>query len=227
MVLFVHAARTISIGPVPFARSGRIFRLCPERVYWTAAALEQAGRPVHIVAPYDDTKFGMWSDGKTVQMFTRVLKDVMPQVERHLVVEKRIIQGFSMGGFGTMLLGLRHPELFSRILVWDGALHSWETLTPFIAKGQFGNSVSIFEENSPWKAAEACPDKAVPILIFVGRMQATLAYGRRFYKHLQDSGMQRVTFLETDLPHCLQPFVEHHGHRAIAFLFSEVDEVTK
>ncbi|CAE7593018.1 unnamed protein product [Symbiodinium natans] len=204
--------------------AGEIFAFVRKEVYWTAAALEQAGKSVHIVAPHDVTKFGMWADGKKVRMATSVMNDVMPHAERGLVIEKRCIQGFSMGGFGAALLGLRRPDLFSGIVSWDGALHSWETLTrnrAFIARDQFDNSEAMFDENSPWKAAEACPNKNMPVLILVGSMPATLEYGRRFHKHLEDSGMQQITLVETGLIHSLQPFLAAHGQQATRFLFGD------
>ena len=200
------------------------FAFVRKEVYWIAATLEQAGKAVHVVAPHDSTKFGMWADGKAAKMFTAVLKDVMAHAERHLAIEKRFVQGFSMGGFGAALLGLRRPDLFSRVVIWDGALHSWETLTQnraFIARDQFDNSEVLFNENLPWKAAEDCPNKALPVLLLVGCMPATSEYGRTFHKHLQLVGMQHVTFVQTEFPHSLQPFLAAHGQQAINFLHQE------
>ena len=45
-----------------------------------------------------------------------------------------------MGGFGAAVLGLKYQETFSKIIIWDGAIHDWETLLKsrgFIAKNQF------------------------------------------------------------------------------------------
>ncbi|GAB5521249.1 MAG: alpha/beta hydrolase family protein [Rhodothermales bacterium] len=59
------------------------------------------------------------TDGKPHQWETYVVQEVVGHVEQHFRTietrEGRAIAGFSMGGYGAMMLGLRNPEVFGFI----------------------------------------------------------------------------------------------------------------
>ena len=77
-------------------------------------------------------KNGIRIDGNEFQIETNVIQHLIPHIEKnynvHTSREKRAVMGFSMGGFGAMLYGLKHPDMFSCAVSLDGALHSRETL---------------------------------------------------------------------------------------------------
>ncbi len=55
-----------------------------------------------------------------------IIKDIIPYVEKHCrtipLRRARAIAGLSMGGYGAMFLGLKHPDLFTAIGAFSGAL---------------------------------------------------------------------------------------------------------
>ncbi len=55
-----------------------------------------------------------------------IIKDIIPYVEKHYrtipLRRARAIAGLSMGGYGAMFLGLKHPDLFAAIGAFSGAL---------------------------------------------------------------------------------------------------------
>ncbi|MBZ5565326.1 MAG: esterase family protein, partial [Acidobacteriia bacterium] len=55
-----------------------------------------------------------------------IIKDIIPYVEKHYrtipLRRARAITGLSMGGYGAMFLGLKHPDLFAAIGAFSGAL---------------------------------------------------------------------------------------------------------
>lgn len=55
-----------------------------------------------------------------------IIRDLIPYVDTHYRTvgarEGRAIAGLSMGGYGAMTLGLRHPDLFAAIASMSGAL---------------------------------------------------------------------------------------------------------
>jgi S-formylglutathione hydrolase FrmB len=88
---------------------------------------EAAKLPVIIVLPEGDKSFyvnhhedakARWEDYITKDVVEYADKNFRTQADR----EHRGISGLSMGGYGAMVLGLRHPELFASIASHSGAL---------------------------------------------------------------------------------------------------------
>lgn len=120
------------------------------------AAMAATGREFIVVAPDSDTKMGgsMYSDSVTVGNFeTFTAKDLIAYIDSHYRTiakrESRGIFGHSMGGYGTLRIGMKHPELYSAIYAMnpccltprpmsaeEGA--KFEKMTPEqVAKGDF------------------------------------------------------------------------------------------
>jgi S-formylglutathione hydrolase FrmB len=99
-----------------------------------AAVLEQlfasGVKPFVVVAPNGesgsrpDTEWADSVDGK-VKLESYIVNHLVPAVEgRHRRDRAhRAVAGFSMGGFGAMNLGLRHPDLFGQIVSIAGYYH--------------------------------------------------------------------------------------------------------
>jgi S-formylglutathione hydrolase FrmB len=120
------------------------------------AAMAATGREFIVVAPDSDTKMGgsMYSDSVTVGNFeTFTTKDLIAYVDSHYRTiakrESRGLFGHSMGGYGTLRIGMKHPELYSAIYAMNpccltprpmapGEGRKFEILTPDqVAKGDF------------------------------------------------------------------------------------------
>jgi len=168
--------------------------------------------PTIIVAPYDGFGFSMWSDSSSghEMVETQIVAELMPKIEQGYAVsgsrEATSIQGFSMGGFGALKIGLKYPDRFARVTSWDGAVHSWETLSSSrasIVENMFASEAD-FDRHSPWKMAEtlaANPDGVRPkITLFSGRMEAPATYTAAFQEHLTSLGIE-FRFSTADCPH--------------------------
>ena len=195
-----------------------------------AAAMEKAVDegiidPMIIVCPVDPTKFSMWADsfdGKTM-MSSFVIKDLMTHIDStyRTIAEKngRALQGFSMGGYGAALNGFKHHELFNAIIIWDGALHDWNTLTTnrasiFTAMFQ---SEEYFTEWSPFEWATRSADAEIDLFMVVGTMEATRDFASRYKPHLKSTGRQ-FTYYDSTCPHNLFCMTEELGTEAFTFL---------
>lgn len=199
-------------------------------VKWTAQQNELFHSfPVIIVAPCDPSLFSMWADGKKTKTCTIVFEDIMPFIESKYNVDttKRYLQGFSMGGFGAAAWAFKFQDMFRKVIIWDGALHDFATLTEsraFIAKNQFDDNPRLFDPWSPWKLTSKASDRGIigltPIFMVSGSMRATKDFGERFSDHLKALGAN-LDYIETEFPHSLKPFVEKHGQRAFAFLAND------
>ena len=89
-----------------------------------AAALEEAVESeltdaAIIVAPHDPFGLSMWSDSKdgAQPAETMFIQELIPHIDTEYrtpaVRSGRVVQGFSMGGFGAATSAVKYPELFS------------------------------------------------------------------------------------------------------------------
>jgi S-formylglutathione hydrolase FrmB len=94
------------------------------------AAFAGGAAPFVVVAPngrsdlHPDTEWADSTDGK-VMLETFIVETVIPAVEGDHPRDRahRAIAGHSMGGYGAMNLGLRHPDLFGQIVSIAGYYH--------------------------------------------------------------------------------------------------------
>ncbi|NLE00548.1 MAG: prolyl oligopeptidase family serine peptidase [Fibrobacter sp.] len=100
---------------------------------------------------YSDSKDG------TVKCETTIMNELIKHIDATYRTKadraQRAIEGISMGGFGTLMLGFKHPETFSSLATYDAALVTWDTLSQqtfdkSIPNGIFGNDRNYFNENS-------------------------------------------------------------------------------
>lgn len=112
---------------------------------------------VIIVFPdgYNDS---FWADSKdgSKPAETNLIKELIPRIDSlYRTIPNRahrIVQGFSMGGFGAAKCVSKYPELFSSAVLYDAALVTWNQLRllfPSISSGIFGNDESYFNQFSP------------------------------------------------------------------------------
>ncbi|MCP4306354.1 MAG: hypothetical protein GY788_16110 [bacterium] len=177
-------------------------------------------QPMIIVAPHDAHGMTMWSDG-SIDMARQVTRDLIPHIDQTwrtiATRDSRAIQGFSMGGFGAATLGMKYQELFSGIIVWDGALHDWETLTagrPSIARDQFGGSEATFLPWSPWALAEETQLNVTPVMVVSGAMAG---WADKYVDHLKRNGVE-VSRLAANCGHDLFCMENQFGREAFRFI---------
>jgi S-formylglutathione hydrolase FrmB len=121
------------------------------------AAMAATGREFIVVAPDNDTLLhgSMYSDSVTVGNFeTFNTKELVGYIDSHYRTiakrESRGLFGHSMGGYGTLRLGMKHPDLYSAIYAMNPCClmprpfnaeegRKYEALTPeMLKKADFG-----------------------------------------------------------------------------------------
>jgi enterochelin esterase-like enzyme len=85
--------------------------------------------------------------------------ELIPVVERRIAVTKRVVLGWSMGGYGALLAAERHPELFRAVIAASPAL--WTTAAA-TAAGAF-DSVDDYSRNSVFSALHALDSLTVHV----------------------------------------------------------------
>lgn len=195
-----------------------------------AAMMQNVIGPVIVVFPngYTDS---FWADsiGGDKPAETDVVSQLIPYVDANFRTiptrGARIIEGFSMGGFGATKFYSKFPDLFAACVEYDGALVTWSTMIqshPSLASGIFGGSEAYFNQFSPWHWTTAnAPTLSTgsPIRMVVG----LLAPGnRQFRDHLGSLNIP-VDYIETTCEHELGCLLTSQGLNSAAFIAAHLD----
>jgi len=157
--------------------------------------------PMIIVFP-NGLRNGMWCDSKDgrTPIETILMKEVIPDVDATFRTipsrTGRIIEGFSMGGYGAARLAFKHPDLFCAVSILGGGplqreLKKTPRATPRtreqILRRIYGGGQAYFRAQSPWVLAErhaASLRRGVLIRQCVGELDETLPSNRELHEHL-------------------------------------------
>lgn len=167
-----------------------------------------AGRiPPLIVVYANGLANGMWCDAASgLQPVESMLTaDLIPEVDARFrtlpEARARLVEGFSMGGYGAARMALLHPDLFGaasmlgagplqlEFLVEDPNLQPIEVRRRILAE-VYGNSQAIFAAQSPWQLAELHPPApGYRLRQIVGTLDFTLGRNRDFHTRLESLGI--------------------------------------
>lgn len=181
--------------------------------------------PMLVVFP-NGLASSMWCDSKdgAVPMETILIKELLPHLDatvRTLATRSgRIIEGFSMGGYGAARLGFKYPQLFAAVSILAGGPLDLDFAGPRatgnpaererILQRTFGGDLVYYRAQSPItlvaQQAEAVRGK-VRVRLAVGSRDNTGPLNRAYSDHLQQLHIAH-TFTE----------VPGVGHDALAVL---------
>lgn len=109
----------------------------------------------------NDSFYGDSFDGVR-RAHTNIIGEVLPYVDAHYRTiadrDERAVEGFSMGGFGASLYAAKHPELFSVVVEYAGALAQWDDLVQFqpqVAEGMYNDIEANWLPYSAWDVTES------------------------------------------------------------------------
>jgi enterochelin esterase-like enzyme len=174
--------------------------------------------PMILVFP-NGLPMGMWCDWKdgSVKLETMVIQELIPHIDRSFRTlakrEGRIIEGFSMGGYGAARLGFKHPQLFAAVsLLGAGPLQPDFNEAPRAGpRGRdqvlgtvYGNDMAYYRAQSPWLIAEQNAEKlrsALLIRQIIGDRDETLGFNREFKQHLDALKIPHAYRQLPDVPH--------------------------
>jgi len=172
------------------------------------AAIESGVLPPAIVVFPHGLPAGMWLDSRdgSTPIESILIKDLIPHVDSCLRTiaarEGRILEGFSMGGYGVARLGFRYPQMFAGVLMLAAGPLQPELLeTPRasaderarLMKTVYGDDMGYFREQSPWNNAvrAAKSGSLLPKLRqVVGTGDETYPANLEFHRHLLALGIE-------------------------------------
>jgi len=145
-------------------------------------------------------------------------KELVPRVDAAFRTiasrEGRLIEGFSMGGYGAARLGFKYPGVFGAVSILAGGPLDLEFKGPRAAakpeerkrilQTVYGGDMGFFRAQSPWVLAEqnaVAVRSKTRVRMATGARDFTLELNRRFSEHLKT----------LDIPHTftVPPGVDH------------------
>ena len=167
------------------------------------AAIEAGKTPPFLVVFVNGLVEGMyvdWNDG-SVPMETVIVKYLVPHIDgayRTIAMRGgRMLDGFSMDGYGAARLGFKHTDLFRAVsIVGAGPLQAELIQAPRAGRKRgaevlqevYGGDQEYFRSVSPRRIAEqnsAAITKGSLVRIVVGDRDETFAPNREFHEHLE------------------------------------------
>jgi len=190
-------------------------------------AMQRGAMPPAIVVFPNGLANGMycdWKDG-TVLVERVFIDDLIPHIDASYRTiasrEGRIIEGFSMGGYGAGRLGFAYPGLFRAVsMLGAGPVQRDFTYAP---RGErlreqllaevYGGDLGYFRQVSPWRLAEenaAEIRRTQSVRIAIGGDDTTLPANKLLHEHLEALG----------IPHeyTVVPGIEHQPGRLLPAL---------
>ncbi len=174
--------------------------------------------PMIMVFP-NGLPMGMWCDWKdgSVKLETMFIEELIPHIDRSFRTqakrEGRLIEGFSMGGYGAARLGFKHPQLFAAVsLLGAGPLQPDFNEAPRAGpRGRdqvlgtvYGGDMAFYRAQSPWLIAEQNAEKLRSGLLIrqiIGDRDETLGFNREFKQHLDALKIPHTYRQLPEIPH--------------------------
>lgn len=193
-----------------------------------AAAIEAGQAPPCLVVFVNGLVEGMyvdWKDG-SAPLETIIVKELVPHIDASYRTvasrEGRLLDGYSMGGYGAARLGFQYPELFRAISIMGGgplqadlldAPRAGRRRATEVLQRVYGGDPEHFRSVSPRVLAEQHADAIKHgslIRMVCGAQDETFANNRDFHEHLERLG----------IPHTwtVLPGVDHDPLRTLAGL---------
>lgn len=183
---------------------GGLAGIAPLSAFFDQAIREGKIPPMLIVFP-NGLATSMWCDSKDgkVPMETIVMKELVPHMDATFRTfakrEGRLIEGFSMGGYGAARLGLKYPKVFAAFSCLAGGPLDLEFAGPRaignpaererVLRDTFGGDLDDYRAKSPLTLAAQNADAVrgqVRIRIAAGLRDNTGPLNRAFSDHLTE-----------------------------------------
>ena len=172
-----------------------------------AAAIEAEKTPPCLVVFVNGMPTGMyvdWKDG-SAPIETVIVKELVPLIDatyRTIATrEGRMLDGYSMGGYGAARLGFKYPELFRAISIMGGGPLQTDLLAgpragrrraEEVLERVYGGDPGYFTSVSPRVLAEQHADAIMRgslVRQVCGEEDETFANNRDFHEHLERLGI--------------------------------------
>ena len=191
--------------------------------------------PVLVVFP-NGLANSLWVDWKdrSVPMETVVIKELIPHIDATFRTiasrDGRLIEGFSMGGYGAARLGFKYPDLFGSVSILAGgplqeefnvndAPRASPARAQVVLDAVDGGDQEYFKAQSPWRLAEQNADavRRLRIRQVVGENDSVLENNRKLHERLSRLNIPQTFIIAPVASHNLRSVLEALGERVWEF----------
>lgn len=197
-------------------------------------AIEAGRTPPFLVVFVNGMRLGMyvdWANG-AAPLETIIVHELVPHIVSNwrtvATREGRVLDGFSMGGYGAARLGFRYPERFATVsMLGAGPMQETLTRTPRASRRQvedllrdvYGDQAN-FRAVSPRRYAEenaAVIAHGSRLRLVIGDQDETLDHNRAFHDHLERLGIPHDWIVLPGVGHDAPNVLNSLGDRNWAF----------
>jgi S-formylglutathione hydrolase FrmB len=199
-------------------------------------AMEEGKIPPMLVVFPNGTAASMWcdsKDGKT-PVETILIKELIPHMDATFRTqakrEGRIIEGFSMGGYGAARLGFKHPQLFGAVSILAGGPLGLDFTGPRasanpaererILNDTFGGDLAYYRAQHPITIAQQQADAVrgnMRVRIAVGLRDNSGPLNRAYSDHLRQLRIEHEFVKVPDVDHDSIALLKGMGEENWAF----------
>ena len=191
----------------------------PEVASRFTAAIEAGTTPPCLVVFVNGLPEGMyvdWKDG-SAPLETMIVTELVPHIDASCRTvatrEGRLLDGYSMGGYGAARLGFKYPDLFRAVSIMGGgplqenlldAPRAGRRRAEEVLDRVYGGDPEYFRSVSPRELAERNTDaikKDSLIRIVCGDRDETFANNRDFHEHLERLGIPHTWIVLPGVDH--------------------------
>jgi poly(3-hydroxybutyrate) depolymerase len=193
------------------------------------AAIEAGSVPPCLVVFVNGLVEGMyvdWKDG-SAPLETIIVRELLPHVDATYRTvssrEGRVLDGYSMGGYGAARLGFSYPELFRGISIMGGgplqaelvqAPRAGRRRAEEVLQRVYGGDQEYFRSVSPRRIAELNAEKLKSGLVIrhvCGDRDETFQVNTEFHQHLERLGIPHSWRVLEGVEHNPQATIEQLG----------------
>jgi putative tributyrin esterase len=194
-----------------------------------------AGRHIVIVMPHGENSWYVNAVSDSAGPYEdALLTDLLPAVIRNFPIDttRMGIAGLSMGGYGALSLGLRHPHTFRFIGSLSGSLDVPFLIPDLERNGRaglkaslehiFGRDTTFWAAHAPFRLAASMPASDAPYFYLANGIQdeftrrlylyrdfADLLHSRSLrYEYHETPGRHSWDYWEQEIPGVIQRFLE-------------------
>lgn len=207
----------------------------PRLSAWFDAAMRRGDMPPALIVFPNGLVDSMWSNSKdgTVPMETVIIEELIPHIDaayRTIATrEGRVIEGFSMGGYGAGRLGFKYPELFGAVsILGGGPLQPDFSRAPerggprdrdAVFQKVYGGDPDYYLRQSPWWLAEQSAGRlaSTTIRVACGREDFVFPFNEEFSEHLRRLQIPHAFHAVAGIGHSVVPLLNAMGPENLHF----------
>ena len=204
-----------------------------------AQAMQAGKMPLMLVVFPNGLDLSMWVDAKdgSIPVETIVIHELIPHIDGAFRTiasrDGRIVEGFSMGGYGAARFGFRHHHLFWAVsILAGGPLQREFTESPRadpqrrerVFRDVFGGDMDYFRALSPWILAEENADllaESTRIRLVIGELDEMLEVNQRFHEHLTELEIPYEYLVIPGVGHAPMPLRDGLGEEGWCFYWRD------